>query len=561
MSFWFDFKVLKCKNNKKIDVDLNVNAVKDKDGKILHSISSWRDITKTTLIEGKLEESEKKYKTLFKSSSDALFLVDVENLNLIDANEKAVELYGYNYEELMRKKATDLSAEEEKTVKVLQQDFPSQIPLRYHKKKDGTVFPVEISANYFELNGRRINLSDIRDISERVESEKSLRITEAKLQQSEKMESIGNLAGGIAHDFNNILSSIIGFSDIALANVEKNSELEDDLMEINQAGKRAAELVQQILIFARKSEEKLRPIKVHPIANEALKLLRSTIPSNIEIVENIESNYTVMGNETQFHQIFMNLCTNAAQAMEKDGGALHVSIEDKQFNRKMIPFDLGLKPGNYVKIEVSDNGIGIPNNIVDSVFEPYFTTKQIGEGTGLGLATVHGIVEKLSGKITVKSSFDTGTTFTIHIPANQVQRIEQSNNDENMPGGDESILLIDDEKSITKMNKRFLESLGYKTVEMNDSIDAMKLFESMPDQFDLIISDMTMPKMTGDKLAVELILIRPDIPVVLCTGYSKRMSEESASKIGVRAFLNKPIIKSDMAKTVRKVLDEAKRYE
>jgi PAS domain S-box-containing protein len=404
-------------------------------------------------------------------------------------------------------------------------------------------------------NGDISKMTIFRDITDYLKAVNEKEKSELQLLKASKMESIGNLAGGIAHDFNNILSSIIGFSDLALNNVEKGSELEDDILEIHRAGKRAAGLVKQILIFARKSDVKLHPIKIRPIADEALKLLKSTIPSNIEIMATVDSDFTVLANGTQIHQIFMNLCTNGSQAMEKDGGKLFVSVTDQNFSRDQIPFNISLSPGKYVNIKISDTGMGIPKTVIDSIFEPYFTTKEMGKGTGLGLATVHGIVEKISGKIIVESSLGEGTKFEIYIPATQDLKLDYPENLTDMPKGKESILLVDDEKAITKMNKRFLDGLGYKTVELNDSNEALKLFENNPDQFDLIVTDMTMPNMTGDKLAAKILEIRENIPVILCTGYSKILSKEEAKKTGLSAYIEKPIDKVKFSQTIRQILD------
>lgn len=409
-----------------------------------------------------------------------------------------------------------------------------------------------------DVNAQGIKILEgfITDITKKKRAEQENKKLQNKLQQAQKLESIGNLAGGIAHDFNNILSSIIGFSEIALTSVDQGSELEDDIREIHKAGKRAAELVKQILIFARKSDETIHPVKIAPIAHESLKLLRSSIPSNIEIIESINSNLTIMGNETQIHQIFMNLCTNASQAMEKEGGKLNLSVIDTTMAGHFFSGGKTLMPGKYIKIKISDTGPGIPTDIIDSVFDPYFSTKEIGEGTGLGLATVHGIVEKYSGQITVKSKLKEGTTFKILIPAHQNKSLPLVPIKGALPRGNESILLVDDETSITKMNKKLLESLGYKTMVTNSSLDALNMFKQNPNDFDIIITDMTMPHITGDKLAAEISKIKPGFPVILCTGYSKFISKKDAQKNGITAYIEKPIDKREFSITIRKALDD-----
>jgi len=381
---------------------------------------------------------------------------------------------------------------------------------------------------------------------------------EGQLRQSQKLESIGNLAGGIAHDFNNILSSIIGFTELALDDATKGTPQEDNLQEVYTAGKRARDLVKQILAFARQSDEEQRPIQVNIIAKEVLKLIRSTVPTTIEIKEDIENHSLIMGNSSQVHQLFMNLCTNAAHAMEKTVGILEVGLTDVEHNDQAPLPLLGLKSGNYLKITVSDTGTGISPDIIDSIFEPYFTTKGAGEGTGMGLALTHGIVESYAGKITVDSELGKGTVFSIYLPITKKREDYQPYEKEKLPSGTERILFIDDELPIAKMGSQILEQLGYRVTVRTSSVEALELFRSKPNDFDLVISDMTMPNMTGDELAIELIAFRSDISIILCTGYSKKIDDEKAAKIGIKAFVYKPVVKADLATTVRKVLDEAK---
>jgi CheY-like chemotaxis protein len=260
-----------------------------------------------------------------------------------------------------------------------------------------------------------------------------------------------------------------------------------------------------------------------------------------------------MGSSTQFHQVFMNLCTNAAQAMEEKGGILEVSVNDTTIGRNGIP---DLKPGEYIEIKVSDTGMGIFPQHIHTIFEPYFTTKAVGEGTGMGLAVVHGIVEDHGGKITVDTTLGKGTCFTIYLPITKKRKVHSHSEKKELPVGTENILFVDDEASITKMGSKVLEQLGYTVTTRTSSADALELFRSKPQAFDLIITDMTMPNMTGDKMAAEMMNIRANISVILCTEYSKKLSEESSAKTGIKAFAYKPIVKADLAKTVQKVLDE-----
>ncbi len=381
---------------------------------------------------------------------------------------------------------------------------------------------------------------------------------EEQLRQAAKMEALGVLAGGVAHDFNNILTSIIGYTELALDTVEKESKIEDYLQQVYTAGLRATDLVKQILAFARKSDEKLESIRIDLILNEVLKFIRSSIPTSIELESNIKSESLIMGNATQIHQILMNLCTNAAHAMETEGGVLTVSLEDIVVNGYKKWNTVGLRQGSYIEIKVSDTGEGIARENIDAIFEPYFTTKEVGKGTGMGLALVHGIVESYGGKIMVDSPVGEGSVFTIYLPITKERNTHRPYKAEVLSTGEGQILYVDDEDQIVKMMRLALNRLGYSVTTRNSSLDALELFKLKPNEFDLVITDMTMPKMMGDKLAIELMKIRPDIPVILCTGYSKKMSDEIASKIGIKAFAYKPIVKADLANTIRKVLNEAK---
>ena len=381
-------------------------------------------------------------------------------------------------------------------------------------------------------------------------------LLEKELIQAQKMEAVGTLAGGIAHDFNNILSIILGFVELSSDHAGENKELAENLTEIKVAGNRARELIKQILTFARKSDEKVQPISVSLIAKEVLKLLRSTIPTSTLIVDDVKSDGQVMANPTQLHQIFMNLATNAAQAMEEsDGGILKFSIRDIDIDDRMN-FDMPhLAHGRYVFIKVSDTGKGIPQENLDLIFEPYFTTKVPGEGTGLGLSVVHGIVKNCGGDISVTSKPDTGTVFTIFLPA-VAHRIEPVERDgQRLPMGGERILVVDDEAMIVKLTSRILEKLGYTVISSNSSLEALEMIRKTPEAFDLVITDMTMPHLTGDKLTHKILKIRPELPVIICTGYSSRVNKDTFAETGASALLMKPVNRKKLSGIVRAVLD------
>jgi signal transduction histidine kinase/CheY-like chemotaxis protein len=429
-------------------------------------------------------------------------------------------------------------------------------------KADGTSFWAEYRAypviRKDEITGAVVTFIDISD-RKQAESEKEK--LNDQLQQAQKMEAVGTLAGGIAHDFNNILSAILGYSELAQMKLSGQDGILEDIDEVLRAGNRAKELVKQILTFSRQSEHERKPVEIHFIVKEALKLLRASIPSTIEIRENIATkNGTVLADPTKIHQVLMNLCTNAYHAMRETGGVLAVELSQLEIysnDAKVTGFDL--TPGLYLNLKVSDTGCGMDRAVMMRIFEPYFTTKDKSEGTGMGLALTHGIVKDHDGHITVYSEPGKGTTFNVYLPCIVTDPISLSDEAQvTIPGGSERILVIDDEEILVQMEKRMLEGLGYEVTAMSNCLDALQLFIAGPDAFDLVITDMTMPRMTGAELAQKILSIRQDIPIVLCTGFSELINERKAKAIGIREYVMKPIIKREIAVVVRKLLDEQK---
>jgi CheY-like chemotaxis protein len=372
------------------------------------------------------------------------------------------------------------------------------------------------------------------------------------------LEAIGTLAGGIAHDFNNILTAVLGYSELALAKAAPGSELQEDLEQILTAGNRAKELVKQILSFSRKSEVQIAPLRIQTILKEVIKLLRSSIPTTIEIKHAID-NYCgpVNADATQIHQIIMNLCTNAFHAMEKSGGCLNIVLQEVELSEKEIADNHDLGAGHYAKLEVSDTGTGIDKVVINNIFDPYFTTKEKGKGTGLGLSIVYGIVKSYGGGITCASAPGEGSIFSVYIPIIKTAPGEEEE-DQTIPprGHNEKILFIDDEEAITSIGEKILKSLGYSVFPMNNSRQALKEFQADPNRFDLVITDQTMPYLPGSELAKEMLRIRPDIPIILCTGHSSVIDRDIAKAIGIKSFVMKPISKKVLAKKVREVLDK-----
>jgi PAS domain S-box-containing protein len=406
------------------------------------------------------------------------------------------------------------------------------------------------------VDGRFVRLQIATDISRIKDLEKeSLRI-QAQLQQAQKMEAIGTLAGGIAHDFNNILSAVIGYTEIALADVPEDTSQHRNLQEVLKAGSRARDLVKQILTFSRQTEQELKPVQINQIIRETLKLLRASLPTTVKISHDIQSDSAVLADSTQIHQVIMNLCTNAAHAMRSSGGQLKIDLSDVVLGGSFIEQHPYLTPGVYIKLEVSDTGHGMEKIILDRIFDPFFTTKERGEGTGMGLAVVLGIVKSHGGTITVESEPKKGSTFNVLLPVILQEVDHDIQTKAPIPTGTERILFIDDEKSLVDLGQQILERLGYDVSIRTSSVEALELFMEQPEKFDLVITDMTMPNMTGDELAARLMNIRADIPVILCTGYSERISRDRAHGLGIKEFILKPIVMRELAKTVRNVLDQ-----
>lgn len=392
-----------------------------------------------------------------------------------------------------------------------------------------------------------------RSLVENLEKEREL---ERQLRQSQRVEALGTLTGGVAHDFNNILAAMIGFTELARDHLSDDGRAHHYLDRVLQAGIRARDLVRQMLTFSRKTEEEKKPLELSSVVKETIRLLRASIPTTISIRTRIESDSSmILGNPVQIQQVLMNLATNAAYAMREKGGALDISLSDFAAPSDGSPH--GMTPGSYIELAVSDTGSGIPPDIVDKVFDPFFTTKRPGEGTGLGLSVVMGIVKQSRGYITVESEPGRGTSFNVYFPkAEEALKTEQAGEYEGIPGGHERILFVDDEKTMVEMGEGLLSQLGYKVTAKTNGKEALALFRRDPSCFDLVISDQTMPDMTGVDLATRMLVIRPDISIILATGFSHLVDAESAKALGIKAFIMKPLMKSEMAKIIRQVLDQ-----
>ncbi|MFH1102811.1 MAG: PAS domain S-box protein [Pseudomonadota bacterium] len=516
------------------------------------------DLTERKQAEEALAESEERYRTVLEANPDPVAVYDMEG-KVVYFNPAFTRVFGWPLEERLGKKMDHFVPEENwpetrmMIEKVLAGERFSGIET-YRFTKDGKKIPVSVSGAFGrDKKGKIVNsIINLRDISEQKKME-------AQLQQALKMEAIGTLAGGIAHDFNNILAIILGNTELAIENVPEWNPAKHNLEEARSACLRARDVVQQLLSFSRKSRIKMKAIKIAPIIKSSLRFLRASIPSSIEIRENIDENAdAILGDPTQINQILINLCTNARDAMHEEGGILEIGVENLKIdNQDASPYQQQ-SAGQYVKLSVRDTGKGISPQDINRIFDPYFTTKAVGKGTGMGLAVVHGIVKTHQGVIVVNSNPGKGTTFNILFPATEATPILEAEPNVEIRKGNEKILFVDDEDLVVEVNHQVLEKLGYQVKSTKDPIEALEIFRSDPDQFDLVISDTTMPKMSGDRLAQELMKIRPNLPFILCTGYSERISEEKALELGIKAYIMKPFEIPKLAKTVRKVLDEAK---
>jgi PAS domain S-box-containing protein len=421
-----------------------------------------------------------------------------------------------------------------------------------NKRKDGSLFEEEaIISPIRGADGNVVNFVAVkRDVTKEAQLQR-------RLMQSQKMEAIGTLAGGIAHDFNNIIFAITGYTELALEELPQDHESRQDLERVLMASKRAGEMVKQILTFSRQDEPERQVVDMSEIITEGLKFLRGSIPATIEVRKHIEPSLgKVLADPTQIHQVLMNLCTNAAHAMKGTKGVLTVELKEVSLDAESESQLLALPPGKYVRLIVSDTGHGIPSDIVQRIFEPYFTTKEVNEGTGLGLSVIHGIVKGHGGAITVYSEPEQGSTFKVYFPVTESEEEAESSDDEkSTPVGTERILIVDDEELLVKMGETILTRLGYEVVTRTKPEDALELFRGSPDRFDLVMTDLTMPKMTGLELATEIKAIRGDIPIILCTGLVSKVAADEAKEFSVQAVIKKPMVKREVAEKVRAVLD------
>ena len=528
------------------------------------------------IISEKLIRTENRYRYLVQNSPDIIYMLDSQG-NFQFISDAVERLLGFPTDQLIGKHYTTITHKDdfEKAKWTFNERrtgdrATSQKELRLsvcyqngrHRACNGRYLTFELKSN--GIYGHPFKKMEkifigthgvIRDISGR-------KLLESKLKQAYKLEAIGTLSGGIAHEFNNILGVILGNAQLALTDVPPDNPAHHNLEEVEKASLRARDVVMQLLSYLRKVDYQKKLMRAVPIVEETIKFLRSTIPSGIDICQNMQATTdTILADPTQIHQLMLNLGTNAAHAMEDDRGVLKIEIINVKLGQESVYIDPDLVPGNYVKIAVSDTGQGISPEIIEYIFDPFFTTKDVGKGTGMGLSVVQGIVKTHKGAIKVNSELGRGTTFSVYFPVAQNKVVNNAGPIEELLTGNETILFIDDEVLMVNIAKQILERLGYVVETKTNPVDALELFRSNPSRFDLVISDMAMPQMNGDKLVKELLAIRSEMPIVLCTGFSEKVSAENANKLGIRAFAMKPLAVDDFARVVRNALDAGPQFQ
>ena len=425
------------------------------------------------------------------------------------------------------------------------------------KTKDGRVIWLQESGQINCDSQGRALYTDIvlLDITERKQAEEMRPQFEAQLRQAQRMDAIGSLAGGIAHDFNNILGVMLGYTEMALMGLKEDDGLKRRLQQVLKAGKRGKELVAQILSFSRPSPQERRPVRMNGIVKEALNMLRATLPATIELKMRLEDDQdTILGDPTQMHQVIINLCANAAHAMKDKGGVLDISVRPVTLDAKAAAQFHGLSAGPHIRVSVKDSGHGMDRDTMEKIFDPFFTTKKMEEGTGMGLAVVHGIIKAHGGAITVQSKVGRGSEFQIYLPRVEASELPGGPEAPAVENGQESLLFVDDEEWLVDMWKEILESLGYRMTVTTKPLEALQMFKEKPQDFDLVIADQTMPQMTGLELAQELLALRPELPIILVTGFSQVVTPEKAKAAGVREYIMKPLSISELTNAISRSL-------
>ncbi len=532
----------------------NIKAQHTNGGEVIYCLA--RDITEHQRAERALAESQAQFKDIFETAAAGMMIANTHSAKIVEVNPAAALMIGEPIEGIKGQpleRWLDTPAMRDQDLHDLASIDPLESVLKLSPQN---LLPILKTVRTMEFNGQPHLLISFISTQKIKEAEAARREAETKLNRAQHLQAIGTLAGGIAHDFNNILYGVIGYTQLALDDAPAGSQLQGNLLEILQGSRRAKELIAQILTFSRQDGTQKNAIRPMPLVKEALKLLRASIPSTIDIQAHIAPDVSnILANPTQIHQVIMNLCTNAAHAMLPQGGLLQVAMDQIMITKEEVLPHGRLCPGEYVRLRISDSGAGMSEGVKDRIFEPFFTTKPQGEGTGMGLSVVLGVVQTHHGAIRVQSELGKGACFEILLPAFGDAEVTELQDEAQTIGGTERILLVDDENALIQMGKQMLAKLGYEVTACADAMEALELFRQAPADYDLVITDLTMPKLKGTKLAQHLLHIRPDLPIILCTGYGDQISAERVSEMGIRELMLKPILRNQMASVIRRVLD------
>ncbi len=530
----------------------------------------FNDISAQKKVEISLRKTEQRFKKFADSLPQVVFELDLQG-NLIYSNLKGPEVTGYSLEEMEGGlNAFQMVVPEERDrllgniTRIIQERIDTSNEYTIIKK-DGTPFPAMISSQPVIENSSVVGFRGVLiDLTNRKKVEQEKALLEGQLRQAQKMEALGTLTGGIAHDFNNILAIILGNAELAMVDLGENHPVRHHIDQVRIASKRAKELIKRLLTFSRQGKTEKTPCLLQDLVKESLKTLQSTIPKTVTLEVDLQSrskkesnnSSNIQADATQIHQLLLNLCVNSVQAMNEKG-KLKISVETVVFNEGTNPRHLGIDHGTYECLTVSDTGSGIEPELVEKIFEPFFTTKEVDKGTGIGLSVVQGIVKNHDGHIHVESNIGKGTVIRVYFPVvSGTISEEKVVEDGSLPLGSERVLFVDDEEMVVSLSQSMLKQLGYTVTSFTRSDEALEQFSRTPHDFDLVITDQTMPIFSGSELAVRMLQIRPDIPIIICTGYSKKMDKIKAKHLGIRAFILKPFELSEVARLIRLVLDD-----
>lgn len=544
-----------------------VTLLRDDKGEPRGYLKLVRDLSDQKDMEEALRHSEDQFRFLFESNPQPMWMYDADTLAFLAVNESALRKYGYSREEFLLMTIKDIRPPEDipavlKAARNVSPGFNYSGQWR-HRKKDGSIINVEVTNYSVALKGKEIRLVQAIDLTQQMRAEEALHESEEKLRQSQKLESIGRLAGGIAHDFNNLLTAIIGYSEICLNELREDDPLRNSILEISKASERAADLTHQLLAFSRRQVLQPRVIDLNAVISDLNRMLRRLLGEDVELVTQLDSSMgRVKADPGQIQQVIINLAVNARDAMPR-GGKLIIETANIEMSDQDVQNKPELSPGPYAMITVSDNGTGMDESIIEKIFEPFFTTKETGKGTGLGLATVYGIVAQSEGHIQVHSQLGRGSTFNIYLPRidAEVERVAEAPVSQSEYSGTETILLVEDDEIVRRMAQMILGRNGYNVLVATNGGEALLICEQYEETIDLMLTDVVMPRMSGRVLAERLLSLRPEMNVLYMSGYSEdAIAHHGVLDEGIN-FIEKPFTPDTLARRTRQLLDSAWKRE